>query len=155
MRIEWVTQTRDRVPKIKVTKALQQTIQYLRQEGLWTTKSKELVVVTLTPLKIAAINAKFRGKKKPTDVLSFAGSEPKVLGELLLCPRVLRKQAKVVGHSYDLEFIYMVIHGVLHLIGYDHERSDKDAREMYRLQDVIFNRVRSLQNVRRNRTLRS
>ncbi len=77
-------------------------------------------------------------KNKPTDVLSFDPIEPDDLGELVLCPSVLRKQAKEHKLKYEIELGYMVIHGVLHLLGYDHEKTEKEAKKMFRLQDLVF-----------------
>ncbi len=84
------------------------------------------------------LNKTFRGKDYATDVLSFDATDPESLGELVLCPEVIQRQAKEHELSDFAEYAYMVLHGILHLLGYDHEKDDKAAREMYRLQDKIF-----------------
>lgn len=101
-------------------------------------KSKGITLVFLDSAQMQKINKQFRGKNKPTDVLSFAPVEPGSLGELLFCLDVLKKQAKEHEHSLEHEFLYMLIHGVLHLLGYDHELSAKEEKLMFRIQDELF-----------------
>lgn len=101
-------------------------------------KGKQLILAFTNENEIKALNKTYRKKNKPTDVLSFDPIEPDDLGELVLCPSVLRKQAKEHKLKFEIELGYMVIHGVLHLLGYDHEKTAKEAKEMFRLQDLIF-----------------
>ena len=103
--------------------------------------SKELVLVFLDIKQMKKINSKFRSKNKPTDVLSFSSHDPQSLGELLFCLDVLKKQAKQQNHTLEAEFTYMFIHGVLHLLGYDHEFSKHEEKLMFSLQDKIFQRL--------------
>jgi probable rRNA maturation factor len=104
-------------------------------------KSKAITLVFLDSAQMKKINKQFRGKNKPTDVLSFASIEPGSLGELLFCLDVLKKQAKQQEHSLEHEFLYMLIHGVLHLLGYDHELSAKEEKLMFRIQDTLFEQL--------------
>ncbi len=93
-----------------------------------------------TPAK--KINWQFRGKDYPTDVLSFEPvDEESSLGELVLCPQVLQKQAVEHKQDYNDELGYMVLHGVLHLLGFDHEKSEADAKKMLELQDDVFQKL--------------
>lgn len=101
-------------------------------------KSKTVTLVFLDPAQMKKINSQFRGKNKPTDVLSFAAMEEGCLGEILFCLDVLKKQAKEQDHSLEYEFLYMLIHGILHLLGYDHELSKKEEKLMFRIQDSLF-----------------
>lgn len=101
-------------------------------------QAKELTVVFLSSAEMKKINSQFRKKNKPTDILSFASHDPLSLGELLLCIDVLKKQAKSQKHSLKHEITYMLIHGFLHLLGYDHELSKKEEKLMFRLQDECF-----------------
>jgi probable rRNA maturation factor len=84
------------------------------------------------------LNKKMRQANYATDILSFCGDEGDSFGELVICPQVLKKQAKEHGFSFQHELIYMLIHGVLHLLGYDHEQHQRKASEMFRIQDKIF-----------------
>jgi probable rRNA maturation factor len=99
---------------------------------------KELTVVFLDPKEAKGMNRQFRGKDYATDVLSFASLSPESLGELVLCPQVLVKQAKEHGLKNREELGYMLLHGILHLLGYDHETSEKDAEKMFGIQDEVF-----------------
>ncbi|MBY0452248.1 MAG: rRNA maturation RNase YbeY [Bdellovibrionaceae bacterium] len=102
------------------------------------TEKKELTVVFLSRRDMQQINLKYRGKDKPTDILSFESADPKSLGELLLCSDVLKVQARQQGHSLETETLYMLIHGVLHLLSYDHELSKREEELMFRIQEICF-----------------
>lgn len=80
------------------------------------------------------LNRRFRGKNAPTDVLSFPAPgifrEQGMLGELVLCLPVLKKQALELDHSPEEELRVLLVHGVLHLLGYDHELGLRQAAAM-------------------------
>lgn len=87
--------------------------------------------------EIRKLNKKFRRRNKPTDVLSFELKESfgtvqdkKYLGEIIICPEVVKENAKKYKVSAKREMLKVFVHGILHLCGYDHERSDKEAEEM-------------------------
>ena len=104
-------------------------------------QKKELTLVFLNRAEMKKINLQFRKKNKPTDILSFHSHDPHSLGELLLCAEVLKAQAIRHEHSFNDEVTYMLIHGILHLLGYDHEASVKEEKLMFRLQDKCFNEL--------------
>mgnify|MGYP000240411175 CR=1 FL=1 len=104
-------------------------------------QKKELTLVFLDEQQMAAINLQFRHKNKSTDVLSFDSQEPESLGELLFCVEVLKRQAKEQKHSFQKEFLYMLIHGILHLLGFDHEKSTSEARRMFKIQDECYFKI--------------
>ncbi len=82
----------------------------------------------------AELNGRFRGRPEPTDVLSFpgeAGPEGLHLGDIVVCPAVARAQARRAGHGPESELKTLLLHGVLHCLGHDHET---DAGEMERLE---------------------
>ncbi|MBI2123935.1 MAG: rRNA maturation RNase YbeY [Candidatus Wildermuthbacteria bacterium] len=99
----------------------------------------DLSLVFLKPPKMQELNRVYRGKDKPTNVLSFQ-EEELGLGELVLCPAVIRKDAKKYGITFKAEFIRIFIHGLLHLAGYDHEK-DADFKEMSRKENYYFSLV--------------
>ena len=101
-------------------------------------KGAELTVVFLEQRKARRLNRVFRKKDYATDILSFSGDDGSELGELVLCPSVLVRQAKEHELSFQQELAYLLTHGVLHLLGYDHEKSKREARIMMNLQDQIF-----------------
>jgi len=115
----------------------------LRNKKLLTQK-KELTLVFLNKNEMKRINFQFRKKNKPTDVLSFQSDDPSSLGELLFCVDVLKIQAKDQKHSLEQEFLYMLIHGLLHLLGYDHELSKNEEKLMFRLQDQCFKQLNNV-----------
>jgi len=90
------------------------------------------------------LNKIYRGKNHATDVLSFEGDphgpEP-LLGELVFCVPVLRRQAREHRLTQKQEFEYLFIHGVLHLLGYEHEKSKSAAQKMFKIQDSIFEKL--------------
>lgn len=104
--------------------------------------AQELTLVFLNTTPAKKINWQFRGKDYATDVLSFESIEEGSLGELVLCPQVLQKQAEENKHDYKHEIGYMVLHGILHLLGYDHEKSEVDAEKMFKIQDAVFEKLR-------------
>lgn len=80
-----------------------------------------------------SLNARYRHKDKPTNVLSFggAGSTPDgrhYLGELVVCAPVVAREARSQGKSLQAHWAHMTVHGVLHLLGFDHERESEAAK---------------------------
>ena len=103
----------------------------------------ELCLALVDNQEIQELNAKFRKKDYPTDVLSFPAPEEMPPGVLLLGDVVIsveraKEQAEERGRTLDEEMVTLLIHGVVHLLGYDHERSAKDARIMGRLEKKIY-----------------
>ena len=75
------------------------------------------------------INKKYRRKDRPTNVLSFALREGQ--GELVFCKKVIQREAKELGKKYEDWLFFLVIHGLLHLKGYDHGKEMEKAEEIY------------------------
>lgn len=108
-------------------------------------KTAELAVVLTSDAAIKGLNATYRGKNKPTDVLSFpawmgpesAGQEPAILGDVVIAKRTSARDAKAEHKALDEHLAHLVVHGVLHLLGYDHEQDD-DARAMERLEIAVL-----------------
>jgi probable rRNA maturation factor len=81
------------------------------------------VTIALVPdQRIRALNKQFRRKDRPTDVLSFPAGERGRLGDIVIGIGVARSQAAEAGHSLGAELRVLALHGLLHLLGYDHER---------------------------------
>lgn len=102
---------------------------------------REFVIAFVSSDEIRALNKQFRGKDKPTDVLSFEGDDPSSMGELAISPEIIAVQAREHGLLIREELGYMILHGFLHLLGFDHETGDADARRMFKLQDAMFERI--------------
>jgi probable rRNA maturation factor len=99
------------------------------------------------------LNAQYRGKNYATNVLSFPaspsaalaaharrGNEASHLGDLVICPPVLRAEALEQRKTLRAHWAHLVVHGALHLIGYDHER-DEDARRMERREIAVLRKL--------------
>ncbi|MHB1017348.1 MAG: rRNA maturation RNase YbeY [Coriobacteriia bacterium] len=105
----------------------------------------ELSIALVDEDEIAALNERYRDIAGPTDVLSFGcdepcptpGDEPITLGDVVIAPSVAERQAIDLGHSVEHELDVLLVHGVLHLLGYDHE-DDEDATVMEARQAAIL-----------------
>jgi probable rRNA maturation factor len=91
------------------------------------------------------LNARYRGRDKPTNVLSFPAVELPVgpirpLGDLVICPDVLRAEAREQHKSLRAHWAHLVVHGALHLVGYDHE-VPADASRMERREVTVLRRL--------------
>lgn len=106
-------------------------------------KETELGIVFLNENDAKKLNWNYRCKDYPTDILSFDSEDPTSLGELVLCPQVITRQAKENGIPVAEEFGYAILHGVLHLLGFDHEKSEENETIMMGIQDEVFEIIRS------------
>ena len=116
----------------------------------------ELSILLVDVAYMAELNHRWMGGDGPTDVLAFpmeegtidpgpnemVGGEPALLGDVVLCPEVAEKQAVEANHSTADELHMLTVHGVLHLLGYDHGEPDEE-REMFALQAKILDGWRS------------
>ena len=105
----------------------------------------EVAIALVSDARIRTLNQQFRDKDTPTDVLSFpAGPGSRIpdpasrsaklhLGDIVIATGVARRQARDAGHSYGTELRVLALHGLLHLLGYDHDRKD-DAGRMSRVE---------------------
>ena len=90
--------------------------------------------------KASELNRRYRGKNKPADVLSFRyGSD---YGEILLCPVVIRREAKKQGNSYRHQMLWMILHGIIHLAGLHHEKSKGAERRIAKLEKKILKKIK-------------
>ncbi len=129
-------------------------IEHYLKTALSSFSHKESVSVSIRLVdkaEIQALNLAFRGKDKPTNVLSFPFEMPegiplpeKILGDILICPAVLMEEAMDQKKSYDHHVAHMVIHGVLHLLGYDHI-TDAEAEIMESLEIACLKQL-NIQN---------
>ncbi len=116
-----------------------------RTLSLTKTSSKvEVNVVLVDDVMIHNYNKEFRNIDRPTDVLSFPdGSEEDgvlMMGDIIISVEAIRRQALDYGHSLKREFCFLVAHGYLHLLGYDHH-TEAEEKEMFGLQKEILNGI--------------
>jgi probable rRNA maturation factor len=108
----------------------------------------ELSVIVVDEEAMAALHMQWMDEPGPTDVMSFPMDELRpgkedeelpqgLLGDIVLCPEVAAKQGAANGHSMDAELQLLTVHGVLHVLGYDHEDPEEE-REMFGLQKRIL-----------------
>ncbi len=94
---------------------------------------------------IHVLNQQWRGVDRPTDVLSFPQAEESegllLLGDIVVNTQQCQRQSEAYGHSYAREFVFLFIHGLLHLLGYDHELGETEEKEMFQLQDILISRL--------------
>lgn len=113
----------------------------------------DVAIVAVDEAAMEQLHIQWMDEPGPTDVLSFPmdelrppkpGEEPAmgVLGDIVLCPTVAAKQAVAAGHSVEAELQLLTVHGLLHLLGYDHAEPDEE-KEMFGLQDSLLAQFRS------------
>ena len=110
--------------------------------------SAELGILFVGDQRMQGLNRRYRGKDRTTDVLAFAMREartpyaichmPDMLGDVVISAPTAWRQAREAGQSFDEEIVRLLVHGILHLCGYDHERSEKEARRMHRRERMIL-----------------
>jgi len=106
---------------------------------------RELGVRVVGRTESRRLNARYRGRDKPTNVLSFPAAKlpagaAQPLGDLVICPEVLRAEAREQHKSLRAHWAHLVVHGTLHLVGYDHERPE-DANRMERREIAVLRRL--------------
>ena len=105
--------------------------------------SAELGILFVGDQRMRSLNRQYRGKDRTTDVLAFAmreapHSSSSLLGDVVIAVPTAARQAKEGQRSLDEELTVLLVHGILHLCGYDHERSEKEARRMHRRERMIL-----------------
>jgi len=141
MKLLLINHTKEKMPRAFLTSWLNRVEKKLKPKHKFG-KRREMVIVFVSKAEMKRMNGHYRGKNSVTDILSFAPAEESSLGELVICPQVVKSQSARTGLSPREELAYMVLHGVLHLLGYDHEGSERQARRMFALQDRVFASLR-------------
>lgn len=93
--------------------------------------NKEISFLFCDNNQIHELNRDYRYKDYPTDVLSFESGEEDFLGDIAISIDKVIEQAKDIGHSETDELLRLIVHGILHLLGFDHERSEEDEKIMF------------------------
>ncbi len=88
----------------------------------------ELGIRITSSAEMRELNRRFRRKNKPTDVLSFPADTPKLAGDIAISAEIAAANAVDLGHSVDTELKILILHGLLHLVGYDHETDDGEMQ---------------------------
>jgi len=138
--IEVINETNETKYVDEITEVLYKGLDIMKVENAY------MSVVIVDNKKIHEINKTYRNVDRPTDVISFAfedneGITPnnmRILGEIYLSVEKAKEQAKEFGHSEKREVCYLSIHGLLHLLGYNHEE-DEEKKVMRSLEEKILN----------------
>ncbi|MEE4363655.1 MAG: rRNA maturation RNase YbeY [Desulfotignum sp.] len=108
----------------------------------------ELSIVIMDDTQIQALNQAFRGISSPTNVLAFpmqegefSGITPDLLGDVVISAQTALKEADAAGIALDERISQLLIHGILHLLGYDHETAPADAENMEKKSLEILRRI--------------
>ncbi len=111
-------------------------------------EDSELSILLTRDSKIRELNRKFRNQDKSTDVLSFPQDEEAInengqlmLGDIVISVETAEQQGKQHGLPLTKEILLLIIHGLLHLLGYDHERSSKEAKFMKKETRRLFKKI--------------
>ena len=103
------------------------------------TIKKNVSIVLVKDKKIQELNKIYRKKNKVTDVLSFGDWDDKnFLGEVIICLPQAQRQAKKYGTLLKQELTRLLAHGILHLAGFDHEKSKSEEKKMFKLQEEML-----------------
>ncbi|HEX9139208.1 MAG TPA: rRNA maturation RNase YbeY [Steroidobacteraceae bacterium] len=108
-------------------------------------RDAQISVLLVGAARSRSLNRRYRGRDYPTNVLSFAPSamaagRPRLLGDLVICPQVLRREARQQHKTERAHFMHLFVHGLLHLLGYDHQRA-AGARRMERREVRTLKRL--------------
>jgi rRNA maturation RNase YbeY len=122
----------------------------------------ELSLMLVSDRRMRALNRRYRKKDRPTDVLAFPMNvlergqiyfpprkinlSPVLLGDVVISMPTAKRQAAALGHSLRDEVARLLVHGVLHLLGYDHERGARDASVMARKEKTVLRAIQSKGN---------
>jgi probable rRNA maturation factor len=108
---------------------------------------REIAVRVVAERESRALNKLWRGKDKPTNVLSFPapkqhmpGEVARPLGDLVICAQVVREEAEQHGKPIEAHWAHMIVHGSLHLAGYDHELGRRERLRMERREISVLKR---------------
>ena len=143
------TQGRIKLPSGKISKAfLNSVIKKTLKELTLNNVSVSLIITDNEVIR--KINLDYRKKDYATDVISFAyreqpfpsiNEENEILGDIYISLEKALEQAEQIGHSAEDEFSRLIVHGILHLVGYDHEKGKKEESEMQQMEDYILDRI--------------
>lgn len=137
MKIQVINRTRNRIDTNRIVEIANNI---LSEEKLADRNSYINIVIT-NDEEITRYNEKFRKKDGPTDVLSFEyGLDEETIGDIVISYETVAKQAPEFENSVQRELYLMIIHGILHILGYDHEKNENDAKAMFEKQNYYSNK---------------
>lgn len=141
-RYEVINQTKEDIPELKTIRELLNFA--LKHEKLTNVEFNVIIVDMDT---IHKMNKQYRGIDAPTDVISFAledyqdivYEDQRLLGDIYICLEKAKSQAEEYGHSFLRELSFLTIHGLLHLLGYDHMNPDEEKIMFAKQEEILEN----------------
>jgi len=100
----------------------------------------EISIALVGEGRIMELNKKYRGKNRVTDVLAFGDNDG--LGEIVICLREVKKNAKKYDTTFEKELSKVLIHGILHLLGYNHEKSEVQAKKLEEKENYYLEKLK-------------
>ncbi len=107
----------------------------------------EVSIALVSDKTIHKLNKLYRGEDKPTDVLSFTYNEGGLLGEILISIDTAKRQAKQLGHTLEDEITRLMVHGLVHLLGYDHEAGQAEKKVFEALEQKLMENLKATSHV--------
>ena len=133
--------------KLSKSEILDVVIEVLKTVEYKFTKNHQLNLSFVSSEEMKLLNKTYRNKDKPTNVLSFelpenfpVGDEKTLIGEIALCEEIIYEESKKYKKIFENRLKHMIIHGLLHLIGYDHQ-DEEETSKMERLEKEIMNKL--------------
>ncbi len=126
--------------KSKIDRNLLERVAKIVLSGENIRKGKRLSIVLVGSAKMRELNKKYRNKDKPTDVLSFDG-EKDLLGEVVVCLKEVRKNAKEFRSDFKKELAFVLVHSLMHLTGCDHEKRTAGAKKMQSKEKYYLSKI--------------
>jgi len=127
------------IPERKIKEIIKFVLREMEKDN------SELSLVLCNNDYIHFYNKEYRNKDYPTDVLSFVDGERMgkitYLGDVIISIDKVKSQSEEYGVSFEEEFSRLLVHGILHLLGYDHETSEEDEKVMMSIQDKLVDEV--------------
>jgi len=121
----------------------------------------ELSILILDDPEIAQLNQQYRDRQSPTNVLAFPMHEgdcsdinPELIGDVVISAQTAAREGKELGFSFKQRFNFLMVHGILHLFGYDHEISEEEAIKMDRKTEELYKLIKdiNIESLIKNRT---
>ena len=124
------------------------------------TPTAELSLELVGNTRMQRLNKQYRHQNRPTDVLAFPqweghGPRTPLLGDVVISVPMAESQATALGHTFDEEMVQLLTHGILHLLGYDHERGQREAQRMRRKERAIMKSLRPFPTIMKERREKS
>ena len=145
--MEVLIDNRQKKYKISMTTIQQKTTDILNALDY---HDAELSILILDDPQIAILNKKYLRRNGPTNVIAFpmrtdqfSNINPELLGDVVISIETAEKEGKSIGISMEERFTQLLVHGILHLLGYDHEKSEQEADKMEKKSDEILKLIES------------